>query len=71
MFVLFDSCVVTNRPGWESGDGAHKERHMQIRQRGRQKTLDFICEFPNTPGEMFSQKKKAERFTANSIRLVA
>lgn len=62
-----DSCVVTNRPGWESRAGPHNERHTQIRHRVRQKALDFICEFPNTPGEMFSQKIKAERFTANTI----
>lgn len=67
MFVLCDSCVVTNRPGWESGDGPHNERRAQIRHRVRQKALDFIREFPNTPGEMFSQKIKAERFTANTI----
>lgn len=68
MFVLFDSCVVPNWSGWESRDGLCNERHTQIRHRVRQKALDFLCEFPNTPGEMFSQKIKAERFTANTIR---
>lgn len=63
MFVLFHSCVVTDRPGWESGDGPT----MKIRRRVRQKPLDFIGEFPNTPGEMFSHKIKAETFTANTV----
>lgn len=47
---------------------AHNERRAQIRQRVRQKTLECTGGFPNTPGEMVSQKIKAETFTANTIR---
>lgn len=63
-----DSCVVTNRPGWGERGRAHNERRAQIRRRVRQKTLDGTGGFPNTPGEMVSQKIKAETFTANTIR---